>query len=75
MALHEKYEVPEMQNLLKCNQILLLGLHKNWTAVQDATNADLWSEEADRLPKIKKGKKKNKCKFLIAYLKKQINNL
>ena len=72
MALQQKYEVPEMENLLMCDHILLLGLHKNGTAVQDAANADLWSEEDDRWPQIRK---KNKCKFLIAYLKKHINNL
>ena len=41
VALQEKYEVPEMQNLLMCDQILLLGLHESGTAVQDAANADL----------------------------------
>jgi len=48
VALQQKYEVPEMENLLMCDHILLLGLHKNGTAVQDAANADLWSEEDDR---------------------------
>jgi hypothetical protein len=41
VALQKKYKVPEMQNLLMCDQIFLLGLHKNGTAVQDAANADL----------------------------------
>jgi hypothetical protein len=41
VALQEKYEVPEMQNWLKCDQILLFGLHKNGIAIQDAANADL----------------------------------
>jgi hypothetical protein len=41
VALQEKSEVAEMEKLLTCDQILLLGLHENGTAVQDAANADL----------------------------------
>jgi len=41
VVLQERSEVPEMQNLLMCDQILLLGLHENQTAVQDAAIADL----------------------------------